>query len=292
MPRTSPARSLRDGVPRGCRWALAAALLISPATGAPPPEQVGGGGLAALPALLQAAQSADVEVALRARRAAKEIVLGWLRAETPPGMRLVPGLVEVDGAGIRIEGGLYLGVHEVTVAEYGRFLAARGDAPAASAGAPDLPVTKVTLAEARAFADWREARLPTSEELHAAASGGGTFAYPWGGEFDPARANTREAGLGRAEPVGSRPRGNSPEGIADLAGNVAEWTETRVGEGRRARWLAVGGSFAKAQGRPGAATHKLRAEARLPDVGFRLARSLPELPAEAREGGGGRPVQD
>ena len=69
-------------------------------------------------------------------------------------------------------------------------------------------------------------RLPTSEEWKFAAGGSGKRDYPWlAGEPDDERANF-EMRVGRVTPVGLFPRGNSPEGIADLAGNVWEWTSS------------------------------------------------------------------
>ncbi|MGQ0614932.1 MAG: formylglycine-generating enzyme family protein [Planctomycetaceae bacterium] len=268
-------------MPRALRpLVLVAAFVAAPVAGGQLPAGARAEGLAALPSLLQFVDSADLDLALRARRTAKEIVTEWHRGQTPPGMCLVPGSVELSCAGVRVDGGFYLAMREVTIGEYALFLSAQGERLQVAAALPDLPLTMVSLDEARAYAAWKGARLPTSEELRAAASGCGVLAYPWGNEFDPRRANTRELGLGRPEPVGSRPLGDSPEGISDLLGNVAEWTETCVGDGRRARWLAVGGSFDKALGSPGSATHRLRADARLPDVGFRLALSLPPLPQQ------------
>jgi formylglycine-generating enzyme required for sulfatase activity len=67
-------------------------------------------------------------------------------------------------------------------------------------------------------------RIPTEWEWEHFARGGGNRRYPWGEEFDVACANLAEAGVGRTEPVGSRPDGASAAGLLDLAGNVDEWT--------------------------------------------------------------------
>ncbi len=47
--------------------------------------------------------------------------------------------------------------------------------------------------------------------------------YPWGNEFDSAKANTSESGLGRTTAVGVYPAGAAPCGAMDMSGNVGEW---------------------------------------------------------------------
>jgi formylglycine-generating enzyme required for sulfatase activity len=48
--------------------------------------------------------------------------------------------------------------------------------------------------------------------------------YPWGGKFDNSKCNTDASGVGDTTPVGKfSPRGDSPYGVADMAGNVWEW---------------------------------------------------------------------
>ncbi|MEC7585191.1 MAG: formylglycine-generating enzyme family protein [Planctomycetota bacterium] len=92
-----------------------------------------------------------------------------------------------------------------------------------------LPVGKVDLRQARAFARWRRCRLPRTAEWEYARTGGGRRAYPWGEQFEPARANTAELALGSTLPVGTFESGRSGSGPYDLIGNVAEWTETVPG---------------------------------------------------------------
>jgi len=46
---------------------------------------------------------------------------------------------------------------------------------------------------------------------------------PWGNEWDPAKANTRETGYRDTTIVGSFPEGASPYGVMDMVGNVREW---------------------------------------------------------------------
>ena len=117
--------------------------------------------------------------------------------------------------------------HEVTVAEYQRYVDARGvEPPWTARPADDLPVVGVQHAEAVNYCAWRHpdgGRLPTDDEWEAAARGVGGRPYPWGDAWDSAAANTGARKSGPAPP-GRYPRGRSPEGVYDLIGNVWEWT--------------------------------------------------------------------
>jgi formylglycine-generating enzyme required for sulfatase activity len=101
---------------------------------------------------------------------------------------------------------------------------------------PDLPVSRVTWNDARDYCGFRGARLPTEAEFERAARGLGARRYPWGQLWNSWASNhgrfgwdQTDAGDGFAElaPVGSYAAGATPEGIYDLAGNVAEWTADR-----------------------------------------------------------------
>jgi len=106
--------------------------------------------------------------------------------------------------------------------------------------APAQPVIGVCWHEVRAYCAWLSAqtgqayRLPTEAEWEAAARGlpqrqwliGRRKArvYPWGDTFEPSHCNTFESHVRGTTPVGVFPMGDSAEGVADLSGNVWEWT--------------------------------------------------------------------
>ena len=89
--------------------------------------------------------------------------------------------------------------------------------------APNLPRVCITWYEAEAYAHWRDGRLPTEAEWEYAARSPQSLNYPWGNEFDPAKANIVESSAPMA--VGSFPGGVSWVGAHDMAGNAMEWVQ-------------------------------------------------------------------
>ena len=134
-----------------------------------------------------------------------------------------------------------IGRYPVTNAQYAEFVRAmRHDAPRhwPEGRVPDElaghPVVNVTWRDAMAYAAWlsektgRPYRLPTEAEWEKAARGDDGRLWPWGNDWDPERANCRPAGPGATTLVGQySPRGDSPCGAADMAGNVWEWCLTK-----------------------------------------------------------------
>ena len=109
---------------------------------------------------------------------------------------------------------------------------------------PNRPRTNVAWLEALPFCRWLTARLqaagelednaqvrlPTEDEWLLAAGGSDGRDYPWGGPWEPGIANCDESqgerhglNLAQTTAVGLYPRGASPFGLFDCAGNVWEW---------------------------------------------------------------------
>ena len=160
---------------------------------------------------------------------------------------------------------------EVTCAQYLAFLEA---APAASrrallpqgwtidetdavqmpTGRERHPVTGVTWRQATAFAEAHSKRLPSSDEWERAAAGAEKEprTYPWGASEEGRSWVHLGVEPKGTFPVDAHPDDVTPEGVAGLAGNVAELVATypdrtevaRTGPEKNRQVLVCGGSFA------------------------------------------------
>jgi iron(II)-dependent oxidoreductase len=104
-------------------------------------------------------------------------------------------------------------------------------------GEEEHPVVGVSWYEACAYARWVGKRLATDAEWVKAGcwpmpAGRGLPSqrrFPWGDVWEPERANTWAAGLGRTCPVTNFEDGASVAGVYGLIGNVWEWTADPFG---------------------------------------------------------------
>ncbi|MCX5797624.1 MAG: formylglycine-generating enzyme family protein [Elusimicrobia bacterium] len=107
-----------------------------------------------------------------------------------------------------------------------------GNLPASFQG-DDQPVVCVSWHQASVFSNWAGGRLPSEAEWeYAARSAGLDQEYPWGGqEPDCERAvmDGQGWGCGRKStwPVCSKPKGDTKQGLCDMAGNVWQWVRDR-----------------------------------------------------------------
>ncbi len=128
--------------------------------------------------------------------------------------------------------------NEVTVSQYFQCVSAmkctenaKGEGCYALNAMDQRPVNCVTWEQAKAFSDWIGARLPSEAEWEWIAKGKDQRKYPWGDDiancnYAVMKENDLDGcGIENANVVCSKPRGNTPEGICDLGGNVWEWVE-------------------------------------------------------------------
>jgi formylglycine-generating enzyme required for sulfatase activity len=204
-----------------------------------------------------------------------------------------------------------IGRFDVTRADYGRFVAATGYAPAnprcdwsrpvakgvALNQRPDEPVVCVNWSDAQAYLRWLSAttgkayRLPTAAEWEYAARAGSRTARPWGDGIGRDRANygadacCGPAAAGKEKdrwlytsPVGSF--APNAFGLYDMIGNVCQWTDTCGSSGQsdasdsRLRCVRGGGWFHPPFMLRSAAEAADDRDKRVADIGFRVARSL------------------
>jgi formylglycine-generating enzyme required for sulfatase activity len=116
-------------------------------------------------------------------------------------------------------------------------------------GWDDKPVTWVSLEDARAYAAWAGKRLPHEWEWQYAAQGLDERTYPWGNDWSKESVADFDKGRDMEPPsnVNTHLKGNSAFGVADLVGNVWQWTDEYADE-HTASAVLRGGSHYQPQG--------------------------------------------
>jgi len=95
------------------------------------------------------------------------------------------------------------------------------------------PVTQVSYNDALAYCQWKGKDLPTEAQWEKAARGTEGNEYPWGNsEPDDTLANFGDI-IGTTTVVDNYPKGKSPYGVYDMAGNVYQWCKDFWSTGER-----------------------------------------------------------
>jgi formylglycine-generating enzyme required for sulfatase activity len=136
----------------------------------------------------------------------------------------------------------YIGRHEVTMAQFAAYQQfcerGRGCPPWAPryvdpVKEPERPAVFVGWRQAQAYCRWAGGRLPSELQWEKAARGNDGRFWPWGEQPDERRYQGKAQTRRQPVAVGSFPTGDSPYGVADMAGNVWEFTaDDWQGEGR------------------------------------------------------------
>jgi iron(II)-dependent oxidoreductase len=116
-------------------------------------------------------------------------------------------------------GEMYLDVHDPDALVH-----QRNGAWLPDKGFENYPAGEMSWHGAVAFCKWLGKRLPSEAEWEKAARGTDGRLYPWGNEIPSSDLAFFGGFRGETVPVGRFPKGVSPYGVRDMAGQVWEWT--------------------------------------------------------------------
>ena len=100
----------------------------------------------------------------------------------------------------------------------------KGDAWVVEKGFEKLPASEMAWSGALAYCRWKRKKLPSEAQWEKAARGGDSRLYPWGNQKPSSDYLLMGDFRGQTAVVGSYPKGASPYGVNDMAGQVWEWT--------------------------------------------------------------------
>lgn len=177
---------------------------------------------------------------------------------------------------------------EVTVSAYADCVGRGKCSPSRSGGAcngdrtdrADHPINCVDWSQADTYCTTIGKRLPAEEEWEYAARGADGRLFPWGNAAPLHQLCWQGSAPGGAArtttcPVGSFRSGDSPFGVHDLAGNVIEWTASRLASdgpdfvARGGAWNDDDGAYVRAAPRDW-----IEPSTRNENLGFRCASAI------------------
>lgn len=175
------------------------------------------------------------------------VIDGMVVIKIPAGEFIIGDDIRDRGEGPKrpatIDKEYFIDKFEVCNEQFARFLNAKGDRDAkhsfadpkvrgvekvdgawrALQGREKHPAACATYWGAEAYAQWAGGHLPSRLEWEKAARGTDGRTYPWGSDApDATYCNYGPSAIGDTMPVGSYPKGASPYGVMDMAGNVYE----------------------------------------------------------------------
>ncbi len=160
----------------------------------------------------------DIESAYAsASRKYRDVLWVWFEREIPSHEINLPGF--------------WIELLPVTCAQYKRFCDQTGYSTPETwtngripDGRENHPVVNVSWEDVLAYCAWVGKRPPYESEWEKAARGTDGRTWPWGNNYIEEGGNIDQGPAAGTKPVGSFPRGASPYGCLDMAGNVFQWT--------------------------------------------------------------------